>query len=362
MDGYLPSAPAKDEIFEDYLNDHFTPDPLFSNEILLNDGADALQAFNNSFHLAESFPSSPESGRSPSSNTGSASFDPEPGEPADSIGFFSKFASANMSNAIDGREQTNVKTETGVMQRKGRMDTAPVKADPTTNAVLTVSPEDVMMCSKDDLDRRPSASSTSASSFTEGQPLGPKFQLNLLGIPAKSRVETQLRLGIQIVHAVPESGTIQEMPIGDRFQWLKLPSWGMAKEKLKMKNRRDAPKTIDPAKIVFLEARVVKSTEPFEDVKICAGCIMRERKRAQRKKKTQKKSRSSEDGSDSPAQDTEIMPLPDEDRKILVFNCPELMEISNGEVTIPTRVTCYCRHHREKNGFRQVSNFLWLPN
>lgn len=41
-----------------------------------------------------------------------------------------------------------------------------------------------------------------------------------------------------------------------------------------------------------------------------------------------------------------------ERRKILLFNCSEYVEFDDGEVTLPTRVTCYCRHHSEKVGFR----------
>jgi hypothetical protein len=44
--------------------------------------------------------------------------------------------------------------------------------------------------------------------------------------------------------------------------------------------------------------------------------------------------------------------MAEERRKILLFNCSEYVDFSNGEATLPTRVTCYCRHHSEKVGFR----------
>lgn len=183
----------------------------------------------------------------------------------------------------------------------------------------------------------------------------PSYQLNLYGIPGKSRVETQIRLGLQLVSITKDGSEARESEIGDRFQWLKLPSWAMAKEKLKIQNRRDAPATIVPAKIVFLDARVVKSTDPLEDVTICPGCVTRERKRAQRKKDSPKMGASElEKDQSNKSKLAELMPLPDEEKKILVFNCPELLEITNGEVTIPTRITCYCRHHKEKDGFRII--------
>lgn len=41
-----------------------------------------------------------------------------------------------------------------------------------------------------------------------------------------------------------------------------------------------------------------------------------------------------------------------EDNSNLVqFNCPEVLDFSSGSVVLPLRITCYCRHHREKVGF-----------
>lgn len=41
----------------------------------------------------------------------------------------------------------------------------------------------------------------------------------------------------------------------------------------------------------------------------------------------------------------------DERHKIVLFNCGSVLDFSTGECTLPARVTCYCRHHREKVGF-----------
>lgn len=37
--------------------------------------------------------------------------------------------------------------------------------------------------------------------------------------------------------------------------------------------------------------------------------------------------------------------------KIVQFNCPDILDFSGGSVVLPLRITCYCRHHREKVGF-----------
>ena len=36
---------------------------------------------------------------------------------------------------------------------------------------------------------------------------------------------------------------------------------------------------------------------------------------------------------------------------IIQFNCAEVLEFCTGSVVLPLRITCYCRHHREKVGF-----------
>lgn len=36
---------------------------------------------------------------------------------------------------------------------------------------------------------------------------------------------------------------------------------------------------------------------------------------------------------------------------IIQFNCPDVLDFSAGSAVLPVRITCYCRHHREKAGF-----------
>jgi len=38
-------------------------------------------------------------------------------------------------------------------------------------------------------------------------------------------------------------------------------------------------------------------------------------------------------------------------QKILLFNCGELIDFKAGDAILPTRLTCYCRHHNEQTGF-----------
>ncbi|CAJ0833767.1 11437_t:CDS:10 [Entrophospora sp. SA101] len=48
--------------------------------------------------------------------------------------------------------------------------------------------------------------------------------------------------------------------------------------------------------------------------------------------------------------DEKMMQL--EQNKILLFNCNEIVDFNSGDIILPTRITCYCRHHNEKVGFR----------
>ena len=45
---------------------------------------------------------------------------------------------------------------------------------------------------------------------------------------------------------------------------------------------------------------------------------------------------------------------------IIQLNCAEILDFSTGTVVLPLRLTCYCRHHREKVGF--IVHFSMLDN
>ncbi|CAG8708756.1 1971_t:CDS:2, partial [Scutellospora calospora] len=76
------------------------------------------------------------------------------------------------------------------------------------------------------------------------------------------------------------------------------------------------------------------------------------RKRSQRKKENKHSktnpNTTSNDDSNKPMDldDEKTMQL--EQRKILLFNCSEIVDFSSGDTILPTRITCYCRHHNEK--------------
>lgn len=104
-----------------------------------------------------------------------------------------------------------------------------------------------------------------------------------------------------------------------------------------------------PEETLQLNVSVVKASDPDESVFICAGCRQREVKRAQRKKDSKK-------NSEEAPEDNEPLDEALEDEKVVVFNATEFVEFENGQVVLPTRITCYCRHHKERIGFSCVSS------
>lgn len=103
-----------------------------------------------------------------------------------------------------------------------------------------------------------------------------------------------------------------------------------------------------PETTLDLDVAVVSATEPNREVYICDNCQAREIKRSQRKKDSKGKTYTAPAPS---AQDEPQFTPEEERRKVVVFNVTEFVDFTSGEVVLPTRVTCYCRHHKEKKGF-----------
>ncbi|KAG0188426.1 SPT3 Dosage dependent suppressor of Ty-induced promoter mutations-like protein [Apophysomyces sp. BC1034] len=165
------------------------------------------------------------------------------------------------------------------------------------------------------------------------------LQIRILGVPengAKSRVETQLKLCIQLL-------TERDTKV-NTWSYLRLGDALLARSKLR-KTQKTLDGTMaslisDESKVLSLEAKVVCASDPQRQVKMCAGCIRRERKRADRTK----------DG--KPRPDNELVEIGQEYDRVLLFNCSPMVNFSSGDAILPTRITCYCRHHNEKVGFR----------
>ncbi|KAJ9474443.1 Protein MGA2 [Pseudozyma hubeiensis] len=185
------------------------------------------------------------------------------------------------------------------------------------------------------------------------------LQVHINGVPmhgAKSRVETQIRMRIELVRpkTTPAGGWER---IGS-FTHIKLPPLSGTKRKSKKYQKTDVP----PEKTLFVDATVVNATPPHDRVHVCKGCRQRERKRAHRKKdpKTPHESSPSAEemkslGIDPAAPDaverTQARMEEEEKKRVVLFNCGDFVDFEEGEAVLPTRITCYCRHHKEKVGF-----------
>ncbi|KAG9069906.1 hypothetical protein KI688_009231 [Linnemannia hyalina] len=192
------------------------------------------------------------------------------------------------------------------------------------------------------------------------------LQIEISGIPAengKCRVETQLKIGLHL-----RSGNSN--PITE-YKQLRLPRHYIAKEKHRMEKFNGRDKHLQDSEILTLDARLVCDHDMTKVLECCDNCIGRERKRAHRRKETQRPPGALGTipvfGAIHPRNVDAAFPAEDanpptptdptehhawERSRIMVFSSTEYVDISAGECMLPTRITCYCRHHNEKVGFR----------
>ncbi|KAJ3187352.1 SPT3 Dosage dependent suppressor of Ty-induced promoter mutations-like protein [Gaertneriomyces sp. JEL0708] len=181
------------------------------------------------------------------------------------------------------------------------------------------------------------------------------LQIRVLGVPqqnAKSRVETQIKICLQLV---TDKG--DKVPL---WSHLRLPEYLVPRDKLR-KSKAAQADFLAPGSdnaVLSLEASVVCATDPTRTVTTCLGCIQRERKRSRKKEASSKRSvkKESPEGttrtSDLSAEEVlDEASLVMEQKKVLLFNCSHIVDFSSGDTILPTRITCYCRHHGEKMGF-----------
>ncbi|CAI7645313.1 unnamed protein product [Penicillium crustosum] len=224
-----------------------------------------------------------------------------------------------------------------------------------------------------------------------GSPAPYQFPVNFASSPAQPQVNTQSLQPVLTVHPtslksrvetqIPIRLTLSPLPTG--VKKLRLPSHTISKLKFL------APPATEPSsdtlqlytslvctsamqdrekiKRAFARTRgdhyqaTSDDERPLDggDVKICSGCIQRERKRASRKKQRK------------PEEDELFQK--DEEKRVIVFNTSEIKEwtepaknSSSGygdrssvppgsmQVELPMRIACYCRHQNEKLGFQVI--------
>ncbi|KAF9388752.1 hypothetical protein BGX21_000246 [Mortierella sp. AD011] len=157
-----------------------------------------------------------------------------------------------------------------------------------------------------------------------------------------------------------------------KWKQIRLPRSLIAKEKHRIEKFNGRDKHLQDSEILTLETRLVCDHDMTKILECCDNCIGRERKRAHRRKESQKltgplgsipvfgavsRKNSSVAAalaheSDPPTPTDPVAYQAWERSRIMVFSSTEYVDISTGECVLPTRITCYCRHHNEKVGFR----------
>ncbi|KAJ3749010.1 hypothetical protein DFH05DRAFT_1475162 [Lentinula detonsa] len=174
------------------------------------------------------------------------------------------------------------------------------------------------------------------------------------GIPSsgtKSRVETQVRVTVDL--ADPSSSL--DPHIYDRvgsWKWLKLPPGTATKKRTRKQGKIDP----DSQDMLYLTVSVSCATPPHNRVLSCSSCQTREAKRVAKKiaarVRPARNSDVEEEYPDDPNNPSAKKGSTLEDTtSIIQFNCAEVLDFSTGSAVLPIRITCYCRHHREKTGF-----------
>ena len=220
--------------------------------------------------------------------------------------------------------------------------------------------------SASDDDVLPSWETSGELPFAASRP-GDPAQLLVLGLPhrgARSRVETQFQIELQLVR--PKAGvgfqpsssyisadgslapdtTSKVDPVAD-FAHMRLPTFAA----LKRLSKRDFRQPTEPSATLYADVHAVKASAPDERVLACSACIERERKRGQRRKDSRRRPHQDVDEAAMATDPHEGPEERVEGRKAIVTNCGQYLDIDNGAVILPARLTCYCRHHSERHGF-----------
>lgn len=194
-----------------------------------------------------------------------------------------------------------------------------------------------------------------------------KPTLTFFDMDPKSRVETQIKLFVAL-HPVPEGIKKMRLPPHtiSKPKFLAKPSPPPQPDTLQLSTQLVCTSAMQkPHLLERALARAAASAhasngkaegddekpENGGEVRICGGCVLREQKRANRKKNKK------------PDEDEDWKRY--ESERVIVFNTHEVKELkpvkpthpaSPGtmEIDLPMRIACYCRHHHEKSGFQVI--------
>lgn len=171
------------------------------------------------------------------------------------------------------------------------------------------------------------------------------YKLNLLNLPSYSRVETQIKLKLSIFPPPPEL-------------LLHIPKDLISKSKFCLPNDINLSPII-LKNLLYMDAYVLTS-DTSNSCNVCSRCIKREQKRASRRKTEGDLLNSNSINLDD--NEKKFNSWSDENmmKKAIIFNCKEIVSFpspsglnnDSKNMELSARIICYCRHHRESNGFK----------
>ncbi|SCW00864.1 LAFE_0C13696g1_1 [Lachancea fermentati] len=156
------------------------------------------------------------------------------------------------------------------------------------------------------------------------------FKLKVTGMPPTSRVETQIKLDISISPAPKE-------------YIIHLPTDCITKQKCYLQDDvTNYPKEIQD-QMLYLESFLICASNN-KSTYVCSRCVKREQRRASRRK--------------SGLSDNMLW-CNNENRRAVVFNSKQVFVIKDTNCgkdsksfELSARIVCYCRHHKEPEGFK----------
>jgi hypothetical protein len=182
------------------------------------------------------------------------------------------------------------------------------------------------------------------------------YKLTLTNLPSYSRVETQIKFKFGLSPPPPHV-------------LLHIPQDLISKNKFCLSNGVDTLAPTLKESLLYLDTYVLTS-DYKKSCNICSRCIKREQKRASRRKSgvngnesdtnndaTNDNNNTRENGKSSSSSwaDDKMM------KKAIIFNCKEIVSFPppNGlnndlskSLDLSARIICYCRHHKESQGFK----------
>ncbi|AAS51391.1 ACR165Wp [Eremothecium gossypii ATCC 10895] len=168
--------------------------------------------------------------------------------------------------------------------------------------------------------------------FIDVDPSALPYRLTVSDIPTRSRVETQIKLDLSI------------SPPPRQFL-IHLPSDCITKQKLYLSQDEHTYPPEVRSELLYLEAFLLCSSNNRATY-VCSRCVKREQRRAARRK--------------SGLSDNLIW-CNNGNRRAVVFNSKQVFLLKQSEnsltsksFSLSTRIVCYCRHHKEPEGFKMM--------